>query len=297
MKLHARLVGGVLVLVSLGLVLGACGAPSTPAPAPTATPVPTPAPPPAASPAPTLPVAPTPAAQPAPAPALTPSVAQGKRVYTTFCAACHGPEAQGTSLAPALPGHPGEVVKRQVRSPMGSMPPFSPSIISDQDLDRIADFIASLPAPEKHVEPVSMEETLVTHHWMAIYALKDGVAQDALHHIGHILELVTEAEHQHRMEEAKELVERGELHEAEHEVEEMLVGQAATSLPMTELHLKLALAATSLQDAEDAIHHMEHFLAEPGVPATERAGEVLALLKEGDFHEAGHEIVEMLEAQ
>lgn len=278
-----RLAGGVLVVFALGLVLGACGAPSTP--------------PPAATPALTPPVAPTPAAQPAPAPAPTPSVARGKRVYTTFCTGCHGPEAQGTALAPALPGHSESVVKRQVRSPIGTMPPFSPSIISDQDLDGIAEFIASLPAPEKHVEPVDMEGALVLHHWMAIYAVEEGDAQDALHHIGHILEMVTDREHESQMEEAKELIKQGEFHEAEHEIEGMLAGRASTSLLNTEMHLRLAMAALGLRDAQDTIHHMEHFISLASNAAAERANEVVDLLKAGELHEAEHGIEEMLETQ
>jgi hypothetical protein len=222
-------------------------------------------------------------------------VAQGVRAYTNFCAGCHGAEAQGTALAPALPGHSESVVKRQVRSPIGTMPPFSSSIISDEDLDQIAGFIASLPASGKHVEPVDMEGALAMHHWMALSALEEGDTQDAVHHIGHILAMVTDHEHELQMEEAKEAIAQGELHDAEHEIEEMLAGQADAGLLYTEMHLRLTLASVVLQDAPDAMHHMEHFMAVAGEAAAGQAREILELLGEGELHDAEHEIEEMLE--
>ncbi|MEE9201890.1 MAG: cytochrome c [Dehalococcoidia bacterium] len=279
MKLHTKLAGAVLAVLSLVLVLGACGAPSTPAPAS----------PPATTPAPTA----TP--QPTPIPPPDTPLAQSKQVYTTFCAGCHGSEAQGTALAPALPGHSEPVVKRQVRSPIGTMPPFSTSVISDQELDQIVDFIASLPVPEQHVEPVDMEGALAIHHWMAIYAIEEGDTQDAMHHIDHIRALVTDPEHERRMEEIGEFIRQGEFHEAEHEIEEMLAGPADADLRSTEMHLGLAMAAAALQDAPDAIHHMEHFLTVAEGAAAEQAREVVELLQGGELHEAEHEIEDILE--
>ncbi|MFQ5826087.1 MAG: hypothetical protein ACE5IA_01905, partial [Dehalococcoidia bacterium] len=151
------------------------------------------------------------------------------------------------------------------------------------------------PAPEKHAEPVDMEESLVIHHWMVIYALQDGDTEDALHHIGHILEMETDHEHLHRMEEAKELIEQGELHEAEHEIEEMLAEHAEPQLPPSKLHLKLALATVEQEDVQETLHHMEQFTQLAGETVAHKVGEVLSLLKEEKLHEAEHEIEEMLE--
>ncbi len=287
--MHTKLAGAALAALSLVLVLGACGAPATPAPAPASTPTATPQATPTTAPAPTATPGPTPIPPPA-----TP-LAQGKQVYTTFCAGCHGVEAQGTALAPALPGHSEPVVKRQVRSPIGTMPPFSLSIISDQELDQIVDFIVSLPVTEKHAEPADMEGELVLHHWMAIYAIEEGDAQDAMHHIDHILRLVTEPEHKHRMEETGEFIRQGKFHNAEHEIEEMLAGQADADLRSSEMHLRLAMASVALQSAQDAIHHMEHFLIVADGAAAEHAREVVGLLEVGELHEAEHEIAALVE--
>jgi mono/diheme cytochrome c family protein len=89
------------------------------------------------------------------APASTPTrlkptaagdVAKGKALYASKgCAICHGPKGQGTAAAPPLnEGHSPEEVKAQVRNPKGKMPAFSPSQISDAELEDLAAFVASL---------------------------------------------------------------------------------------------------------------------------------------------------------
>jgi mono/diheme cytochrome c family protein len=62
--------------------------------------------PPAAPPAPAAPAAPLAAEPAAPAPAAepasaTPDVAQGERLYATYCASCHGPRGDGDGPAAA----------------------------------------------------------------------------------------------------------------------------------------------------------------------------------------------------
>lgn len=95
------------------------------------------------------------------------------------CATCHGQNAEGTDIAPALPGHNEEQVKRNVRSPEGSMPRFGPEQISDNELEMIAHYIESLAPVTEHIEPVTVEDALVTHHWMVLYALESGSGDEA----------------------------------------------------------------------------------------------------------------------
>lgn len=91
---------------------------------------------------------PTPVATPAPATTSADRAAQGRQLYTSKgCAACHGPKAEGTTIAPALPGRNQEQVIRQVRSPVGTMPRFGPEAIGDEELKLIAAYIASLAPP------------------------------------------------------------------------------------------------------------------------------------------------------
>ena len=85
------------------------------------------------------------------------------------CAACHGQNAEGSQIAPALPGHSEIMVKRQVRNPRLRMPAFSESQITDEELNTIASYIAGL-SSEGHAHPETIELTaaLEIHHWMAL---------------------------------------------------------------------------------------------------------------------------------
>jgi hypothetical protein len=217
------------------------------------------------------------------------------KLYATYCSSCHGSDALGSSFAPSLPGHSEAVVKRQVRMPIGTMPAFPSATNSDEALDRIAEFIGELPSNEDHGEPVDMESATVLHHWMAIYGLQEDAIEDAVHHIEHILEAVTDHEHQERMEEVLELIEHGDLHSAEHEIQEMLSGEANLRLPVTEIHLKLVMAALAQHDAQSAIHHMEDFLAVADEASVEKAHEIVEMLEAEDLHGVEHEVEELLE--
>ena len=96
--------GGALVLaVSIGAILVACGGSST---TETATP-----------------------------PASLSLAEQGQQLYLTKgCSGCHGLRAEGSDIAPALPGHSADQVRRQVRNPQRSMPAFGPDQVSDEEL-------------------------------------------------------------------------------------------------------------------------------------------------------------------
>lgn len=233
-------------------------------------------------------------------PATSPSspivspIDEGKSIYSANCAACHGTEAQGTTVAMGLPGHSATAIERQVRSPMGKMPAFSASQVSDEQLQKMIAYITSLPAPEGHIEPLDMEDAVIVHHWMAIFALKDGDAEEARHHMEHILGGLTDAEHKHVMEEAMEMAAAGNFHDAEHEVEELLAGQVQPELSMTQMHLQLASSAMSVRETADARHHMEHFLAEASGMEKVKGEEVINLIDMDDMHEAGHALEEMM---
>ena len=76
-------------------------------------------------------------------------VAEGHALFQAKgCAACHGTNAEGTAIAPALASHTREQVVRQARSPVGTMPRFGPDQVSDAELELIAAYIVSL-APSR----------------------------------------------------------------------------------------------------------------------------------------------------
>ena len=91
-------------------------------------------------------------------------------------------------------------------------------------------------------------------------------------------------------------LEAGALHDAEHEIEEMLAGTAEPALSMDELHLQLALSSIQVHDAPDAAHHLEHFVADADEQERESAQRALEQLEAGDGGEAEHTVVELLES-
>jgi mono/diheme cytochrome c family protein len=77
-------------------------------------------------------------------------VGNGKRIFANAgCAACHGSEGQGTSLAPQIAPPPLELpaLIAYSRQPTGKMPPVPVATASDQDLADIYAFLKSV-APQ-----------------------------------------------------------------------------------------------------------------------------------------------------
>ena len=211
------------------------------------------------------------------------------------CAACHGHDAEGTRIAPALPGHSGNQVRRQVRAPVGSMPVFPLDKVTNDDLEAIAGFIESLQGGHLHQRPTAVADALAQHHWMALFALEDGSGEEAAHHIDHINQLVS-GDHLARMQESLLLIEQGDLHDAAHLIEGMTAGTAAPDVTEPAMHLRLALSSSAVEEPEDAGHHLEHFLssAQPNSLEAETAAEAIALLEAGELTEAGHTISDLV---
>jgi len=218
----------------------------------------------------------------------------GRAIYLAAgCGACHGQKAEGTDVAPSLAGHTAEQVHQQVRNPLAQMPAYPVEQLSDDDLEAIAGYIAGLKPAEEHMEPVRLSEVLAVHHWMAISAIAARDRGDALHHVGHIIEVV-KGEHLETMKEARKHLRAGQLHEAEHLIEEMLAGKAEPELSRERLSLRLALTAVDQRDRAEAIHQIRHFL-ELAKGADRRKGEaVLVHLRGGDLHEAEHGIADLI---
>ncbi len=215
------------------------------------------------------------------------------------CAACHGQDAEGSSIAPALPGHNEEMVKNQVRNPRFQMPAFGPAQISNEELDSIARFIAALEGDDHlHHETADLSAAVEMHHWMALESLEAHDLIEAGHHVGHIIELLEPGDHQNQMHEVlASLDSGGDSHEPEHRIEEMLSGSASPGLTVFQLHLEQALDALDAGDLSDAKHHVAH-AREAGDDSTAVSlAEVLKLLEVENSHGAEHEIQELLGAK
>ena len=262
----SRHFGVALVLaIVLALLLVACGSNATPTPTP---------------------------------PASLSLPEQGQQLYLAVgCSGCHGLDAEGSDFAPALPGHSADQVRRQVRNPQRLMPAFGLDQVSDEELDLLVAYVESLEAGGSHSEPtaLALDEAVAMHHWMALTAMTADDVVQAMHHVGHAIELLEDQEHRQGMEAVLVSLETGALHDAEHEIEVMLAGIAEPELSMGELHLQLTLSAILVHDAPDATHHLQHFAADVDEREREIAQKVLEHIDAGDEAEAERAIIELLE--
>ena len=280
---HRHIIGiSLMALLVLGLSLASCTSSS-----PTATSEPTATVPPTSTPEPTATAGPK---------FSDPVAHAGYGVFVSSgCSACHGQNGEGSTFAPALPAHTEGQVRRQVRAPVGFMPVFPPDKISASELDSLVAYIISLEGGHAHERPVDLGADMQMHHWMALFAAEDGDAQEAIHHVEHIIDLV-QGDHLARMQNALAELQTGNIHDAGHEIEEMLAGVLEDELSGTTMHVTLALSSVRIDDAESAIHHMEHFAELADAANLEASNEILALALADNLTEAEHEIVELLES-
>ena len=197
-------------------------------------------------------------------------------------------------MGPAVRGHTADQIRQQVRIPLAQMPAYSRDQLSDSGLEAIVEYLTGLEPAEEHVEPLDLSDVVATHHWMALSALAAEDSQDALHHIGHVIEAVEDHEHREAMTRARDLVRSGDLHDAEHLIQEMLAGKAEPELGIARLHLRLALTAVDQRDTEEAVHQVRHLL-ETAEGVERRQGQVaLDHLRAGELHDAEHAIADLL---
>jgi hypothetical protein len=97
------------------------------------------------------------------------------------------------------------------------------------------------------------------HHWQALSAIHDEDVGEAVHHVEHIIDAV-QGDHRLAMRAVLYYLEDGRLHLAEHEIGEMLSGEAEPNLSPTMLHLQMGLAALGGDNVQDAMHHITHFV-------------------------------------
>ena len=211
------------------------------------------------------------------------------------CSACHGLAGEGSAIAPGLTGHTSVQVIRQARAPLGMMPVFPPSQISNVELNQIAEYIETLSGDHLHMTMDDTGQASTQHHWMTLFALEDGSPDEAVHHIDHIIGLVT-GQHESRMVEAKKEIEAGNIHEGMHIIETMLAGIQVDDLTPSEMHAGLARSSALIGDAEGALHHLDHVSGALGSDSyvTENLAEIREMLESGELNDAAHELEEMV---
>jgi mono/diheme cytochrome c family protein len=213
----------------------------------------------------------------------------GEKLFTAVgCAACHGLAGEGSAIAPGLAGHTGAQVPRQARAPLGMMPVFSPSQVSNEELRQIAEYIEGLSGDHLHMTMDDTGQASAQHHWMTLFALEDGSNEEAIHHIDHIIGLVA-GQHKAQMEEAKAEIEAGNLHEGTHIIENMLAGVEVDDLTPSEMHASLARSSALIEDAAGALHHLDHIAPD----LSDHLVEIREMLESGALSDAAHELEEV----
>ena len=86
------------------------------------------------------------------APAYAADAAAGEEVYNRVgCWSCHGYQGQGANTGPRLAPDPlpYEAFSTFVRQTAGEMPPYTPAVLPDEDLQAIHAYLQSIPeAPD-----------------------------------------------------------------------------------------------------------------------------------------------------
>lgn len=126
---------------------------------------------------------------------------------------------------------------------------------------------------------------VVLHHWMTLSSIEADNVPEAIHHLGHIIEL-TEGQHRSQMEKTITLLNEGSVEEGTRIVEEMLAGLEHVDMDESSIHLTLALSAASVEQIDVAESHVEHFLEMATGEDHEAAEHILSLLHDGEIHDA-----------
>lgn len=200
-----------------------------------------------------------------------PDPALVERGYEVFvannCTACHGQNAQGTDIAPALAGHSEFAVRRQVRAPVGIMIVFDPDAIPEADLEALIAYITSLEMSDDmamggdHAHEqggVAAGDILFAHHWMLWLGLESDKLDEALHQAVHINERV-EGIHLAKMQEVFNALSEGDMDTARAIVEPMITDVGDFNDDINTVILQMLYLAVTNGDAESALHFANHY--------------------------------------
>ena len=188
---------------------------------------------------------------------------EGKKLFADRgCAACHGRNAMGTAVVQSISLRSPEVIRQQLRAPVGMMPLFPPDKLTDTELDKIVVYIGALPEYHAHHKPVDVSKDIVLHQWMALLALEADDLPEAIQQMEHINGL-SPGDPLSWVQETLGIMAQGNVHDAIHAIQETLTEtaqEAGPGLNLEEIYLRLALSAVRVENISDATHHIHHFL-------------------------------------
>ena len=230
----------------------------------------------------------------------------GYEVYlANGCVECHGENAEGTDIGPALAGHTREDIYRQLRAPTGVMLPFTPEQIGIRDAEFLVAYIENLPMNEEmdmgdghnhgtHGE-FRLSHVVVVHHWYALSALQEGNTGEAIHHISHIIEF-TEGPHQIAMQSILEQIIDGELTEAQVGIENMVFGLLPPESSQAEDYIRIGLVMIQLEKPFHAVHYLEHSgeMLPLDSPLQDSLEETIVLIEFEDIESAETQLNELI---
>ena len=197
-------------------------------------------------------------------------IERGAEIFATVgCAGCHGQNAVGTDIAPALAGHTEFQIRRQVRAPTNIMLVFSPAQIPAEDLDALVAYIGSLEAMEMGEEDsghdmdemggITAGDVLFAHHWLLWLELEAGDIEGSLHHTTHILELLVDGSHKAMMQPVLTALGEGDIDAAKAVVEPMVTDVSEFSHDIYTVSTQLVYMAAAAGDQEAALHFAVDF--------------------------------------
>jgi len=213
--------------------------------------------------------------------ALTGVAAEGHELFEQVgCAQCHGQNAEG-GFAPGLAGRTRDQVFRQVRTPVGEMPPLSPAQVSDEDLEKIAAFIEAL------TDERGFTGAAYRHLTAALEKVEEGDIDGALEAVAKAAEESEGAAHA-EVEEIEQLLKRGDVAEAEEKLH-ALIGPGAARNFLVE-----ALEALERGDWEKVEEELHEALEVAEGTTKEAVEDLIQDLEEGKLDEVEEHLKELL---
>jgi mono/diheme cytochrome c family protein len=212
-------------------------------------------------------------------------VSEGQRLFAEAgCAGCHGPDGLGAS-APHIIGHSPDIVKLMVRDPVDQMPAFGETQLSDEQLDKIAEYIGSLSGSRSDVERAVRRG--VTHLQLALVAIDARDQDDALYHLSEGVRYAHDVDRIPELNDALELLGNGDWAGAREIIASGSEIRDAEDRPLDEMYLDLGVLALRTGDVEDAVRNLSIYVELTG-DAEGRADieEALGLIESGEIEHA-----------
>ena len=96
------------------------------------------------------------------------------------------------------------------------------------------------------------------------------------------------------MREALQVTLTGDVHDAQHMIESMLSDVQPEEESLATLHLRLGLSGLRVDGVDEAIHHLEHAIADAEAGRSAEIEEILVFLAAGDLAEAEEHLAGIL---